>query len=313
MNILSLRRNTPRGVIWLIDMLIVLGSIFLAYLLRFNFDIPPSESKPFAVLIPWMLAIRGISFLVSRTHAGLIRYTGTADGQRVLFTLLIGSMIFGLTNIFTWFTMHWFMIPTTIILLEFLITTMGMIFFRMSVKIAWLEFQNPERQRVDVIIYGAGEEGINAKHVMDRDAATKYQVIAFIDNDPAKIYKKLERINILPPVKLESLLKDRTIAQLILAIHPVDPAYKQELVDLCLRFNTKVLSVPPAIQWVNGQLSFAQIRQVNIEDLLERDVIELDTSDIRLYIHDKVVMITGLQALSVLKSCDRWLASPPPI
>ena len=293
MNILSLRRNTPRGVIWLIDMIIVLGSIFLAYLLRFNFDIPPSESKPFAVLIPWMLAIRGISFLVSRTHAGLIRYTGTADGQRVLFTLLVGSMIFGLTNIFTWFTMHWFMIPTTIILLEFLITTMGMIFFRMSVKVAWLEFQNPERQRVDVIIYGAGEEGINAKHVMDRDAATKYQVIAFIDNDPAKIYKKLERINILPPVKLESLLKDRTIAQLILAIHPVDPAYKQELVDLCLRFNTKVLSVPPAIQWVNGQLSFAQIRQVNIEDLLERDVIELDTSDIRLYIHDKVVMITG--------------------
>ncbi len=293
MNIITLRRNTPRGVIWLIDMLIVLGSIFLAYLLRFNFDIPPSESRPFAILIPWMLAVRGISFLISRTHAGLIRYTSTADGQRVLITLLAGSMVFGLTNLITWFTIQWFMIPTTIILLEFLITTMGMIFFRMSVKVAWLEFQNPERQRVDVIIYGAGEEGINAKHVMDRDAATKYKVMAFIDSDPAKVHKKLERIDILPPSKLESLLKDRTIAQLILAIHPVDPAYKQELVDLCLKYDTKVLAVPPAIQWVNGQLSFAQIRQVNIEDLLERDVIELDTDDIREYLNDKVVMITG--------------------
>lgn len=293
MNILSLRRNTPRGVIWLIDMLIVLGSIMLSYMLRFNFDIPAVEIKPFPVLIPWMLAVRGAGFLISRTHAGLIRYTGTADAQRVLITLFTGSMVFGLTNIVTWFSMHWFMIPTTIIMLEFLITTMGMIFFRMIVKIAWLEFQNPERQRVDVIIYGAGEEGINAKHVMDRDASTRYKVIAFIDDDPAKVNKKLERIDILSPSKLEGLLSDRTIAQLILAYHPVDPSHKQEMVDLCLRYNTKVLAVPPAIQWINGQLSFAQIRQVNIEDLLERDVIELDTDDIRRYLNNKVVMITG--------------------
>ena len=101
MNILSLRRNTPRGIIWLIDLLIVLGSILLAYLLRFNFDIPASESKPFAILIPWILAVRGISFAVSRTHAGLIRYTSTADGLRVVVTLLAGSAVLGLTNIVT--------------------------------------------------------------------------------------------------------------------------------------------------------------------------------------------------------------------
>ncbi len=293
MNILSLRRNTPRGIIWLIDLLIVLGSILLAYLLRFNFDIPASESKPFAILIPWILAVRGISFAVSRTHAGLIRYTSTADGLRVVVTLLAGSAVLGLTNIVTWFTMHWFMIPTTIIVLEFLITSVGMILFRTIVKIAWLEFQNPGGQRVDVIIYGAGEEGINAKHVMDRDAATRYKVIAFIDEDKGKQHKKLERVDIHPPSKLESLLSDRTVAQLILAYHPVDAAYKQELVDLCLKYDTKVLAVPPAIHWVNGQLSFSQIRLVNIEDLLERDVIELNMEEISRYLHNKVVMITG--------------------
>ncbi|MEI8005505.1 MAG: nucleoside-diphosphate sugar epimerase/dehydratase [Bacteroidota bacterium] len=293
MNILSLRRNTPRGIIWLIDLLIVLGSIILAYLLRFNFDIPASESKPFAILIPWILAVRGISFAVSRTHAGLIRYTSTADGLRVVVTLLAGSAVLGLTDIVTWFTMHWFMIPTTIIVLEFLITSVGMILFRTIVKIAWLEFQNPGGQRVDVIIYGAGEEGINAKHVMDRDAATRYKVIAFIDEDKGKQHKKLERVDIYPPSKLESLLSDRTVAQLILAYHPVDAAYKQELVDLCLKYDTKVLAVPPAIHWVNGQLSFSQIRLVNIEDLLERDVIELNMEEISRYLHNKVVMITG--------------------
>jgi FlaA1/EpsC-like NDP-sugar epimerase len=274
-------------------MLIVLGSIILSYMLRFNFSIPPSEVERFRYFIPWILCVRGISFLISRTHAGLIRYSSTSDGQRVVITLLAGSVFFGLTNLFTWFTMRWFMIPTTIIILEFIITTVGMLFFRTIVKIAWLEFQNPGGQRVDVIIYGAGEEGINAKHVMDRDAATKYKVIAFIDEDKGKQYKKLERVDIYPPTKLESLLRDRTIAQLILAYHPVESAYKQELVDLCLKYDTKVLAVPPAIHWVNGQLSFAQIRQVNIEDLLQRDVIELDTEKISQYLRGKVVMITG--------------------
>jgi FlaA1/EpsC-like NDP-sugar epimerase len=274
-------------------MLIVLGSILLSYLLRFNFDIPSTEIRPFPVLIPLILTVRGASFLVSRTHAGLIRYTGTADGQRLVLTLVAGSVIFGFTNIVTWFTMHWFMIPTTIIILELLITSAGMILFRMIVKIAWLEFQNPGGQRVDVIIYGAGEEGINAKHVMDRDAGTRYKVIAFIDDDKAKQHKKLERIDILPPSRLGPLLRDRTVAQLILAYHPVDAAYKQELVDLCLKYDTRLLAVPPAIHWVNGELSFSQIRQVNIEDLLERDVIRLNTDEISHYLKDKVVMITG--------------------
>jgi FlaA1/EpsC-like NDP-sugar epimerase len=293
MNLLSLRRNTPRGLIWLIDMTIVLGSIFMAYLLRFNFDIPPSEIRPWPLLIPWMLAVRGISFLIARTHAGLIRYTGMADGQRVLLTLIAGSVVFALTNLITWFSKEWFMIPTTIIVLEFLITTVGMILFRMTVKVAWLEFQNPERQRVDVIIYGAGEEGINAKHVMDRDAATRYKVMAFIDDDTGKHNKKLEGADIYPSSRLEDLLTSRSIAQLILAFHPVTPERKQELSDLCLKYNTRLLAVPPAIQWVNGQLSFAQIRQVNIEDLLEREVIDLDTDAIRQYLNGKVIMITG--------------------
>lgn len=293
MNLISLRRNTPRGIIWLIDLLIVLGSILLSYLLRFNFDIPASEVRPFPVLIPWMLAVRGASFLISRTHAGLIRYTGTADAQRVLATLLAGSLIFGITNMVTWFTMKWFMIPTTIIMLEFLITSMAMIFFRMSVKVAWLEFQNPERRRADVIIYGAGEEGLNAKHVLDRDAGTRYKVVAFLDDDRSKHRKKLEGVDIFDPSKLESLLKEQTVSQLIIAFHPVNPARRQELVDLCLGYNTAVLAVPPAIQWVNGQLSFSQIRQVRIEDLLERDVIELDLDDISRYLKDKKVLITG--------------------
>ena len=90
MNLLTLRRNTPRGVIWFIDMMIVLVSIMIAYLLRFNFDIPPSELKPFPIVIPLILGVRGLSFFISRTHVGLIRYTSTADGQRVLLTLLTG-------------------------------------------------------------------------------------------------------------------------------------------------------------------------------------------------------------------------------
>jgi FlaA1/EpsC-like NDP-sugar epimerase len=287
------KQNTPRWLIFLIDMLIVFCSIIIAYLLRFNFEIPQSELDPLPQIIAYMLAIRAISFLITRSYAGIIRYTSTSDALRVLFTLLGGSIIFGLTNIGTYLYDHTFFIPFSIIIIDMLASTFGMVTFRMVVKMAFLEFNNPLRQKVDVLIYGAGEAGITARRVLTRDAGTKYRILAFVDDDPAKAGKKLEGIDIIESSKLEKYLETNTIAHVILSIQQFDPDKKQELVDLCLKYNTKVLTVPPMIRWINGELSFKQIRKINIEALLEREEIKLDEAQISKEITGKVILVTG--------------------
>ncbi len=194
------RQNTPRWLIFLIDLFIVCCSVILAYLLRFNFSIPAKELKGVPQAFAAIVVIRALSFLIARSYAGIIRYTSTSDALRVIITIFSGSMVFAVINIVTYFFINKaFLIPFSIIIIDFLITCMAMVTFRMVVKIAFLELQRPERTHVNVIIYGAGEAGITAKRVLDRDVSTKYKLIAFLDDDPGKVGKKLEGIDIVSP------------------------------------------------------------------------------------------------------------------
>jgi FlaA1/EpsC-like NDP-sugar epimerase len=288
------RQNTPRWLIFLIDLSIVSGSVILAYLLRFNFSIPASELKPLPQVFATIVIIRALSFLIARSYAGIIRYTSTSDALRVVLTIFSGSVVFGLINIVTYFFINkFFFIPFSIIIIDFLITCMVMVTFRMVVKIAFLELHRPERTHVNILIYGAGEAGITAKRVLDRDVSTKYKLIAFLDDDPGKVGKKLEGIDIVSPDKLNELLDLNSIEQLILAVQQFDPERKQELVDLCLVHDVKVLTVPPMMKWINGELSFNQIKKIRIEDLLEREEIRLDDRQIRAELTGKTIIITG--------------------
>ncbi len=288
------RQNTPRWLIFLIDLFIVSCSVLLAFLLRFNFSIPESELKNLPQVFGCIVIIRAGSFIVARSYAGIIRYTSTSDALRVVITVFSGSVVFAMINIVTYFFINkFFLIPFSVIIIDFLITCMVMITFRMVVKMAYLELQRPERTHVNVIIYGAGEAGITAKRVLDRDASTKYKLIAFLDDDPGKVGKKLEGIDIINPDKLNDLLGNHTVGQLILAIQKFDTQRKQELVDICLEHEVKVLTVPPMMEWINGELSFNQIKKIKIEDLLEREEIRLDDRHIRTELTGKTIIITG--------------------
>ena len=288
------RENTPRWLIFVIDLFIAISAVFLAYLLRFNFAIPLSELRPLPQIVIYMALIRSVSFVIARSYAGIIRYTSTGDALRVFGTVLSGSLVFVITNLVTFYIIgNFFFIPFSVIIIDFLATSFGMITFRLIVKLAFLEFQHPEREKVNVVIYGAGEAGIIAKRTLDRDAGTKYKVLAFIDDHENKQGKKLEGVDILGPEKLDNLLASNTVAQVILAIMHFDPVKKQELVDKCLAYNSKVLTVPPMIRWINGELSFNQIKKINIEELLERDEIKLDEKRIAAEITGKVILISG--------------------
>ncbi|MCX6267952.1 MAG: nucleoside-diphosphate sugar epimerase/dehydratase [Bacteroidetes bacterium] len=275
-------------------MTIAISAVILAYLLRFNFSIPPKDLQPLPRVLLYMALIRAASFIVARTYAGIIRYTSTGDALRVFGTILAGSVVFGLTNLVTYLLpSHYFFIPFSVIIIDLLATSFGMITFRLVVKMAFLELHQPEREKVNVVIYGAGEAGITAKRTLDRDAGTKYKVLAFIDDHHSKQGKKLEGVDILSPDKLDNLLATNAVAQIILAIMHFDPVKKQKLVDQCLAYNTKVLTVPPMIRWINGELSFNQFKKINIEDLLEREEIRLDEKRIAQEITGKAILVSG--------------------
>ncbi len=284
---------TPRWIVLLIDLVIVLAGTAIAYLLRFDFNVPHSEVVAFPVVFSLILGVRLASFLIAKIPWAIVRYMSQRDAVRILITISIGTILFFTLNQITQHISGKYIIPHTIIFIEFLATTFGMVSSRLIYKAMWMEMKNPSREKRSVIIFGAGESGLITKRTLDRDAGTKYKVIAFIDDDVSKHGRKLEGTTIYGSEKLPELLKKNDVAQVILSIQTISAARRQEIIELCLENNARVLTVPPVQNWINGELSFRQIRKVRIEELLERDPIELHEDNIRKQLKGKNILVTG--------------------
>ncbi|NOZ46955.1 MAG: polysaccharide biosynthesis protein [Chlorobi bacterium] len=289
-----LKRNTPRWIIFTIDVGICFVSISLAYLLRFNFRIPYNVYSSLVFVIPFVLFVRALSFIISRTYAGIVRYTGTKDAERIFIVVLSGTAFFIVADFINYFFIgETFIIPHSIIVIDFLATVFAMTAMRLLVKTLFLEFNNPKLRKTNIIIYGTDQFGITTKRTLDQDMFTNYNVVAFIEDTNQKAHKKLEGVTIYDTKELERILKKHKIEHLIISKDAVSSSTKNELIEICLDYDVQVLTVPPIKEWINGELSFNQIKQVKIEELLERDPIVLDKNKIRQDVLNQVVLVTG--------------------
>ena len=293
---LSTKNNTaPSWVILFIDLIIVAFSIALVMILRMNFKVPATlKYSQMLVIFGVILGVRFILFLIFKTHASLLRYTGTKDISKIFVVNFLGSVIICLGNLFFYYFVNQsFLVPFSIIILEFIVSTFMIIFYRLFTKIIYFEFINTPKSKKDVIIYGAGELGFTTKRSIYQDISNKYNVIGFVDDDPKKIGKKIDNLTIYSFKDLKKLLETKSIAHVIIAIKDLPQSKSSDLTEMCLEYKTKVLLVPPVDRWINGQLSFKQIKKIKIEEFLEREPIRLDGNVIRKDLLNQIVLITG--------------------
>ncbi len=286
-------RNIPRWGIFLVDVLISLFSIILAYLLRFNFTIPAEEYEYFLIALPLVVTLRAITFAVFKTFAGIVRYTTSQDAQRIFLTVMVGTLILCFANFVNHNFNEIYVVPFSIIIIEFVMTIFLMTAFRLFIKSLYQRLVMNTKEKSNVIIYGAKEAGLTTKKTLERDRGMKYKVVAFIDDAPNLKHKKLDGKTIYPTDELVRILDENEVDLFIISGIDLPSSHKQQIVDLCLKHNVKVLNVPPMNKWINGELSFKQIRKIKIEELLEREPIKLDIGIIKEQINNKTILITG--------------------
>ncbi len=285
---------TPRWIVFLIDLFICAISISSAFLLRFNFAIPEEYYNSLNFIIPYVLFFRSVTFLIFKTYAGIIRYSGAKDTERIFIVAITGSIVFIIINAINYFFINGtFIIPFSIVVIDFLLTVFLMASFRLATKIIYQEIYNPSKEKTEIIIYGAEQFGVITKRTLDRDAESKHKVLAFIDIENSNIGKTLEGVTIYHPEYLETLVEKNTVEKLIIAKENIGPEEKQDIIERCLQYNIQVLSVPDVNTWINGELSFNQIKEVKIEDLLERPPIVLDIQKIKKKLLNKSILVTG--------------------
>lgn len=288
-------RYASRWLVLIIDIAIVCVSFVLAYAVRFNASLN-FEVENLYLQLPFVAVMALISFITVGSYKGIIRHTGTRDafnvivGATLLFVLSTCVVLFNNTfKIFPGFT-----IPKTILIIHYLISVMTLVMSRYIFK-AFYEIISTELKSItNVLIYGAGDSGLITYGALNRDTKNKFEVVGFVDDDPKKIGKKLDRIKIYDGKKIDdNFISHKQVKEIIISIQNIKSEKLLYLTDKLLALGVDVKIVPPLSKWIDGDLEANQIKQVKIEDLLDRKPIDIDNPIVKREVDNKVVLVTG--------------------
>lgn len=289
--------SIPRWVIFFIDLSICAFSFVAATLLRFNFFIDDKFSYDYLRPLPLVLGFRVLLMVYFRVYAGIIRHTSIQDALRVFYTVSISTILLVVANIsYTKINGNGSVfIPISIIIIDYIGTVLLMSAFRLGVKVLYIHITKPDaaNQR-SIAIFGAGEAGIIAKRKIEQHVGGELRVVAFFDDNTRRNGQYIDGITVYNPYKdFDAVVQRLDIQEIIISDYSISKTRKQELIEACLTHNISVRNVPPIEKWINGELSYNQIKNVKIEDLIERDTIVLDKGAIAEQVKDKVVIVTG--------------------
>lgn len=287
-------RILPRWIIVLMDLVILFCSALLAYLLRFNFDLERfSDFNVIEGVLTYTLTGTVIG-LATRSYAGIIRYTGLQDAGRIFTTATLTFFITGATSYFIFYNYGYLLIPVSVLIIAYLTSLLFLFSYRLLVKEIFTFFLIPDRKKANVIIYGSNKSAITTRHILENDHRSRRRVVAYVDHNLQKVGKVINGLRIYDARKdLQRLFQIHSVRELIISDKTMSLERKNQIVDICLVSNVKVRTIPPVEHWIKGELSIKQIRDINIEELLERESIRLNNFNIKHEIKGKRVMVTG--------------------
>jgi FlaA1/EpsC-like NDP-sugar epimerase len=262
-----------------------------------NFQLSEIDLTVFASQLVFVLGLRLLAFLFFQSYAGIIRHTSIEDAILILkavFTGTVGAVLVSGVIRNTLGFEHVFNLSASILIIDFFICLFWMVILRFFVKSFYESFVNQFKPTIGVLIYGAGYTGMLTKNVFQTDRSTNYKILGFIDDNESKIGKTIEGIKVFSlPEVLDKFVGSNDGMEVIMAINNMSAKSKRKISDIFLDRGVVVKALPPVDKWVEGEFAMNQIHNVKIEDLLGREVIQMNNKRIGEEISGKVILVTG--------------------
>ncbi|MDC3237848.1 polysaccharide biosynthesis protein [Schleiferiaceae bacterium] len=288
-------RFLSRWTVLLFDVFTTLLALIASIALRFNFSVEQAQRVLNLPSFIGVLALYTFGYIAVGSHKGILRHTSLDDVKKVLKSSGWG---FGLALIVTLslsFAVAGRLFPLSILTFHFALTTLGLIGIRLVAKSIYIAGTHQKINFQNVLIFGSGDSGIMTKNALQQEQKGKYRVVAFADDNANRWGKKLQNIPILSPLKAlsESWLAENKIELVVIAIQSISPIRRNEISEGALKAGVKVKVVPSYRTWIDGSLTSKQLKSIKIEDLLQRNKIELDNVNISGSVEGKTVLVTG--------------------
>lgn len=301
----SLRLRFRRQIIMLAHIVVFAASLMMAFLLVNNMQFSTESNWLFVQypkLLLCFLIIKILVFAYFKQFQGWWRYVGISD----LLMIVKASLVSTLILVILWFGLlsaeplrrylrDLTTISQAVFILDMFTTVVLLGGLRMAVRLYHEEFSTEQAGKLKkFLIIGAGNAGEALLREIHRMPVEQYEVIGFIDDDPAKQGMNIHGIPVLGRIdQLPQICKKQEIDEIAIAMPSATAKQMRRVVQICEGAKIHFRTVPSVADIASGKFKVSQIRDIDINDLLGREAIQLDLDMIEQYIKGKVILVTG--------------------
>jgi FlaA1/EpsC-like NDP-sugar epimerase len=284
----------PIWTILLIDIFIVIISCFLAYGLRYDFQSIFDETSSLPRTILSAIIVNLIFFKVFRTYSNVIRFSSFVDIMRIFWALTVSYGILTGGSIVLNAILHIRIGSVSVLFIAYVINFAMMSCMRVLVKMFYELVNFDRRHSANVFIYGAKEVGVNIAKSLRVNLRNHYRLRGFIADEPELIDKVMMGVKVhANDENIFEKMEERDVHTLIISPLKMDVLKQSDITDKFLSHNIRLLTAPPLSNWDTRIVRPVQLKEIEIEDLLEREPIEVDIRKIASHLEGKRVLITG--------------------
>ncbi len=277
-----------------IDALASAATLYLVFLIRFDFSIPENFLNIFYEWAPWFVLIQISVFYFADLYARIWRYTSLFDLYAILSSVTVVSAI---SVIYVFISYGSGGYPRSILLLNYLLNIITTVFIRLCVRVYYTHYhkdsilQNPKPKKT-LLLIGAGKTGEKIAREIMTTSRNQYAIAGFVDDNMEKHGALLHgkqifcSINELPDLKIN-------YDELLITAPTASGDQIRRIVEICKLTGKRYKTVPAINEIIDGEISMAAVRDVSYSDLLGREEVKLDMNSIEDILKGKRVLITG--------------------
>jgi FlaA1/EpsC-like NDP-sugar epimerase len=291
---------------WIIigtDCLLVCAAYVLAYLIRFEADIPPEQMALLLQTLPWIVLLKIAIFAWIGLYRGMWRYTSIADLINIIAAAVISAGAIALALVLV---RRFEGFSRSVLILDALITLMLVGGIRLLIRVyiqrtipasffnpAFFPFFHPDREkRTRLLIVGAGDAAEKMLREILDNPRVKYRPVGFLDDDPRKRGRSIHGVPVLAPITDIGTLPIQ-FDEILIAIPSARGDVMRRIVDLCEKTGKRFRTIPKIDELIEGRISVNTIREVTLEDLIGREEVNLDQEGVSQLIRGKRILVTG--------------------
>ena len=279
----------------LVDLVVIQFSAFMALLARFDFSYTLLRESMFLDALlryaPWFTVLTVLIFIPFKLYSSLWEFASVDE----LLHILLAAMAVAVLQ-FAAIVLNLVNLPLSFPMLNAMFLAVLTVLFRFSYRMARSIARRRSRRGVQArtMLIGAGSAGMQTLREFETSENSKNHVVCIIDDDPQKTGRYLNNVKIVGTrCDIAKAAQDYRVEEIVFAIPAAPTQQRKQILKLCQETGCKLKILPGISQLANGEVKVQKIRDVDVLDLLGRDSVQVDLSQIAEYLSGKTVLVTG--------------------